>query len=166
MNESNISLNRIFKIFKEKKSLIFIFCMLIAGVLLMVFGGDIGSGGGNTDKKQSELLNKELEDRVSDICEEIYGVSNVSVMITIDTYNEQVYAKNLQAMREGEREEERADYVITSNGLVPTMEKLPSVRGIAVVCDGGDEPSVKLKLTEMLCALFSIPSSAVCILGT
>ncbi|MBE6613134.1 MAG: hypothetical protein E7632_11645 [Ruminococcaceae bacterium] len=39
------------------------------------------------------------------------------------------------------------------------------VRGIAVVLAGGDAPEIRLKLTEMLAALFGIPSSAVSIAG-
>ncbi len=37
--------------------------------------------------------------------------------------------------------------------------------GIAVVCSGGDSPSVKLALTDMLSRLFNIPTSSVCIAG-
>ncbi len=40
-----------------------------------------------------------------------------------------------------------------------------TVGGIAVVCDGGDTPGVKLKLTEVLCSLFNIPSGSVCVIG-
>ncbi|MBQ8249735.1 MAG: hypothetical protein IJY93_07655 [Clostridia bacterium] len=40
-----------------------------------------------------------------------------------------------------------------------------TVKGIAVVCDGGDRAEVKLKLTEVLCSLFSIPSGSVSVVG-
>ncbi len=40
-----------------------------------------------------------------------------------------------------------------------------AVKGIAVVCDGGDRAEVKLKLTEVLCSLFSIPSASVSVIG-
>ncbi len=39
------------------------------------------------------------------------------------------------------------------------------VGGIAVVCDGGDTAAIKLKLTELLSSLFTIPSSAVSVVG-
>lgn len=39
------------------------------------------------------------------------------------------------------------------------------VRGVAVVCRGGEEASVRLTVTEMLTALFGIPSSAVSVVG-
>lgn len=40
-----------------------------------------------------------------------------------------------------------------------------SVRGVAVVCEGGDEADVRLTLTELICALFAIPSSSVSVVG-
>lgn len=39
------------------------------------------------------------------------------------------------------------------------------VRGVAVVCSGGDDARIKLTLTEMICALFTVPSSSVSIVG-
>ncbi len=39
------------------------------------------------------------------------------------------------------------------------------VRGVAVVCRGGEAANVRLTVTEMLTALFGIPSSAVSVVG-
>ncbi len=36
-----------------------------------------------------------------------------------------------------------------------------NVRGVAVVCTGGNDANTKLLLTELICALFGIPSSSV-----
>ncbi len=44
-------------------------------------------------------------------------------------------------------------------------ENETDVRGIAVVCDGGDNAAIKLKLTEILSSLFKIPSGAVSVVG-
>ncbi len=40
-----------------------------------------------------------------------------------------------------------------------------TVRGVALVCSGGEMPEIKLKLTNLLCALFEIPSSAIGVVG-
>ena len=45
------------------------------------------------------------------------------------------------------------------------LDSLGEVRGIAVVCRGGESASVRLTITEMLTALFGIPSSAVSVVG-
>lgn len=40
-----------------------------------------------------------------------------------------------------------------------------TVRGAAVVCTGGDDAAIRLTLTELLCALFGVPSSNVSVVG-
>ncbi len=45
------------------------------------------------------------------------------------------------------------------------VDSLGEVRGIAVVCRGGESASVRLTITDMLTALFGIPSSAVSVVG-
>lgn len=45
------------------------------------------------------------------------------------------------------------------------VDGLGEVRGIAVVCRGGEAAGVRLTITEMLTALFGIPSSAVSVVG-
>ena len=45
------------------------------------------------------------------------------------------------------------------------VDSLGEVRGIAVVCRGGESADVRLTITEMMTALFGIPSSAVSVVG-
>lgn len=59
---------------------------------------------------------------------------------------------------------ERIDGVYNVHVMI-RFEDENAVRGIAVVCDGGETSEVKLKLTEVLCSLFNIPSGSVCIIG-
>lgn len=44
-------------------------------------------------------------------------------------------------------------------------DSVGEVRGVAVVCRGGEDANVRLTVTEMLTALFGIPSSAVSVVG-
>ena len=44
-------------------------------------------------------------------------------------------------------------------------DSLGEVRGIAVVCKGGNSAGVKLTITEMLTSLFGSPASAVSVVG-
>lgn len=144
---------------KDKKSMWLALAALVLGIILMLFGG-------NADEPAAPLSTvdtAELEARVKNLCERVNGVGNAVVMITLDTTGEQVYAKNSRVIGEGESSESIYEYVTASGGLVPTEEKLSRVRGIAVVCSGGNSAAVRLTLTEMLCALFDIPASAVSI---
>lgn len=149
-----------FGFIKDKKSIWLAFVALSLGVFLMLF-----SGGNSKDSidPYSAVDTAELESRVRDLCERVSGVGSAAVMITMDTAGEQVYAKNTRVVGKGEGSENIYEYVTASGGLVPTEEKLARVRGIAVVCSGGNDAAVRLTLTEMLCALFDIPASSVSI---
>ncbi len=116
---------------REKKSLWLVAAALVLGICLMLFGGRgdnvsiaATAGGGIADTGA-------LEAKVAALCERVLGVSEVSVMITLDTHS----------------------------------ESTPQVGGIAVVCKGGDDTGIRLTLTELLCALFSVPSSSVSVVG-
>jgi len=40
---------------------------------------------------------------------------------------------------------------------------MPKVKGVAVVCEGGDIPSVKQQINEIVTSVFDIPSTKVSI---
>ena len=44
-------------------------------------------------------------------------------------------------------------------------EKPPRVGGVAIVCEGGDNPAVQKKVIDLVCALYGIPSSRVSVSG-
>lgn len=122
MNDERIPLKKLIGYFSEKKSLGFIAAALILGILLMLFGR---GGDAVVFSSSSETA---VETRIRAICERISGVSEVTVMVTLD--------------KEGD------------------------VSGVAIVCSGGDEAGVRLKLTRMICSLFGIGSDSVSIIGT
>lgn len=117
MNEA-IHMGGILSALREKKSLWLIVAALILGVCMMIFGGTSRSTGDSADA---------LEARLEKLCENVYGASEVSVMVRTDSLGE--------------------------------------VRGVAVVCRGGEDAQVRLTLTEMLTALFGIPSSAISVVS-
>ena len=121
MNDGEVGVSMLIGFLKKNKSFGIIAAALILGILLMLFGGSGGTSfaGNNTAS---------LEKRVEELCARISGVSDVHVMITVDTDKD-------------------------------------TVRGVALVCTGGELPDVKLKLTNLLCALFEIPSSAISVVG-
>ena len=148
-----------FGFIKDKKSMWLALAALALGVVLMLFGGDAKDSAAENPVAGTV----ELEARVKNLCERVSGVGNATVMITLDTTGEQVYAKNSRVIGEGESSESVYEYVTAAGGLVPTEEKQSRVRGVAVVCSGGNSAAVRLTLTEMLCALFDIPASSVSI---
>lgn len=165
MNEDRPGAAEFFRYLKEKRSLWLIAAALVLGVCLMLLGGGDGSLPASAEAQDMAADTSELEARVATLCERVTGHAGATVMITMDTAGEVQYAKDIQVQTDDGRREERAEFVTVSQGLVPTVELMPRIRGVAIVCAGGDDPQVQLKLTGLLCALFGIASDAICIAG-
>ena len=140
-----------------------ILALIGAGVLLLVFGA-MSDGGGASQEDAAEgedVLSyaSALEERIVRLCEEVEGVSDVSVLLTLDGGVERVYAENGSG----------GSYVIISVGgderVVLVREIYSSVRGIAVVCRGGDNIAVQKKLTELLSCALGVPISKISVAG-
>ncbi len=120
MSDERIPPKKLIEYLRERKSLWFITAALVIGIFLMLFGR---SGG----RVLSDSSRSEIETRLENLCEQVGGVSEVTVMVRV-----------------GE------------DG---------GVKGVAIVCSGGDDPTIKLKLTQLLCALFGIGSDSVSVIG-
>ena len=165
MNEEKPGIRQFICYLSEKKSLWLILAALILGVALMFAGGE-ASVPASASAEVSPPDASALEAQVRRLCERVIGSADVTVAITLETYGEQRYAADRQILTDGARVEERTDYVAVSQGLIPTAGVAPMVRGAAIVCENGDDPSVKLRLTELVTALLGIPAHAVCVTGS
>lgn len=87
---------------------------------------------------------RKLEERLTDILTQIDGVGNIKVMVTLDTSEENEYGK-------------------TKDVLLSV--KAPSVRGVIVVCDGGDNIIVKEKVTSAVSGVFGISTTRVSVIN-
>ncbi len=167
MRDETLDIGRLIAYLKEKRSLLFVVTALILGVLLMLLGRSEGASEENLEAVSlGNNGTAELEERVEALCEKIVGVGDASVLITLETLGENVYAKDVQLTKEGESQSERVEYVKVSQGLVQTGELPPRVKGIAIVCEGGDNAGIQLKLTDMMCALFGLQTNCVKIVGS
>ena len=165
MNEEKPGILQFFRYLAEKRSLWLIAAGLVLGVLLMLSGGKPEAAAVSAEAALPPDASA-LEAQLRRLCARAIGSDDVIVAITLDTYGEQRYAADRQTLTDGERVEERTDYVTVSQGLIPTAGVAPTVRGAAIVCARGDDPAVKLRLTELACALLGIPAHAVCVSGT
>ena len=154
------------EIFKNKKILIAVIGC-ICGILLIIAGSY-----GNSSKKEGskeapslypseelEIYTERLEKRVCELIERVGGVSNVTVLVTIDTSNESIYATSGS----------NGDFVIITDPTgkenpVKVMEITANIRGIAVVCDYGGDESLKKNIINMLSSLFSIGSNRISVM--
>ena len=150
----------------------------IVGIALILFGNGNFKKSENIAEAQDtsgEILGytEILENKVRAMVKKISGY-DAAVLITLECSNESVYADNIKESEEivsedsGTRSYER-EYLIISGengeeGLL-LREIYPKIRGIAVVCNGGNEPSRQLEIIKLLSVAFGISASKVYVTG-
>ncbi len=129
----------------------------------------------NKESMDSQTLyEKKLEERLEEILAEVEGVGKVKVMITLAADSEQIVEKDrtldTQSVSEtdgtgGSRENrttndaEETVYITNQSGeKEPYVSKVkyPTVEGVLVVAEGGDDIRVNIHITEAIQALFHI----------
>lgn len=156
----------------------------LVGLLLLSLTSLPGSGGGKsgggTNNAAQESIRvdltayeQQLEARLCSIVGAIAGAGEAKVMLTLDSGSEPIYATqgdtNSEYAANGESVEEslsaNKEYVIIGSGsgeqgLVLKMVE-PQVRGVAVICQGGDDILVKQAIVEAVTAVLGIGSNKV-----
>lgn len=157
----------------KKTALIFIVGFLI---IFLIFISEASND--NTDKETKpnneislDTYCNEMEDKVQSIVSSIDGAGKTKVMITIDETKEYIYAKNESSQNKSSdnshNKDVENDYVIIEQNnddsglLVKTIE--PKIKGVAIVCEGGDDPSVQQEIYSTVSALFNISTTRISI---
>lgn len=82
-----------------------------------------------------------LEQRLITLVSSVDGVGECRVMVTLESGTEYVYT--------------------AQTALV--AEVYPAVRGVVIVCDGGDQPSICERVTEVVTTALNISKRRVCV---
>lgn len=118
------------------------------------------SAGPDETITQEEYLS-ELENSITRLVNTIDGVGRVSVMVTLESGTRYVYAveetqdtdRTNQSDATRKTDNLSRKYIVVRDrdggeAVVPQTTLLPEVRGVVVVCDGGDSAPVRARVTE------------------
>ena len=152
---------RIKKYFEANKSRITMILLAVGGVILIVVSAFFGHEEKDEPAEYTEVgfYTEYLEERITELCNSIYGVSDAKVFLTLDCSSEQIY-----------QNDGATDFLILSGDggerAVKLCEIYPKVRGIAVVCGGGDLPRIKATVTDLLAAALGLPKNQIQVAGS
>lgn len=132
--------------------------VLLLGLCLMLIPTGADSDSLESPAVTAELpqLDDGLEQRLEVILGQIQGAGQVSVLLTEQTGSETRYQSDTDSDTQAEGSALREETVILENkdrtqtGLIQRIDP-PKYLGAVVVCQGGDDPKVKLAIVEAVC---------------
>ena len=100
---------------------------------------------------------QQLEERLTGLISAMDGAGRAKVMVTLEAEEETVHAQDPERSRDSGGEASRSTHVL-AGGAAALVEAVlqPEVRGVAVLCEGGDQPGVQRRVTELVSALTGV----------
>ncbi|WP_018132458.1 stage III sporulation protein AG [Effusibacillus pohliae] len=133
----------------------------------------------NTDRQAISEYERLYEQKLTQILNQIQGVSDVTVMVNLDSTEEKVYYENLQNQKQttretdkqgGQREittfNENKQMVLTKGSpdqpvVIKTVK--PHVRGVLVVARGAEQPRIQQMMMESIQRVLEVPMHRIAI---
>lgn len=156
------------KIKKDKKSLVII-CAAVLGMVLIMLSGTTDEKSKTEVKNGTEETYQISEEKLQKLLSKIKGAGRVSVIISYESGSEAVFAYDKDENLQKDEQRTKSDYIIVDGENGETGLKIktvyPKIKGVAVVCDGADDPFTKEQIISVVSALFDISTrkiSVVC----
>ena len=132
----------LFKYLKTMKGKWTLLLLGVAGLALLLFGGASAECDRTVDSESYRLT---LTEEVRELCREVQGVGEVSVLLTLEEGEGYEYAQN-----------DSGGYVTSGGKGLLLSTRPPRVAGVAVVCTGGGDAAVQEQVRELLAAALGI----------
>ena len=143
-----------------------VWLVILVGLFLLL----LPTGGGEGEEAAAEPAQgtfdlEKTEARLAQALSQIKGAGEVTVMLTVANGPRQVLAQDVDR---NSQQGESTQTVILSRGsssqeTVTVQEIYPRYQGALVVCPGGDDPEVRLQITEALSALTGLGADKISI---
>ena len=132
----------------------YVLLVMAAGVLLMML--PMGPSGGSEEAQgppegEGQFDLELFEEKLSQVLSDIQGAGKTRVVLTLKSGSRQILAQNVE--RDGER----------SSASAVTVGQGAGTEGALVVCPGGGDPAVQLRLLEAVSALTGLGSDRISI---
>ena len=141
----------------------YVLLVLAAGALLLLLpsgGGEEPDPAGTAAAEPFDL--EGFEEKLADTLSQVQGAGKTRVVLSLDSSSRTVLAQDVERQEGG-----GASTVVTvgrgsgSQEVVPLQTVAPSFRGALVVCPGGGDPQVRLRLVEAVSALTGLGSDRI-----
>ena len=102
----------------------------------------------------------QIEQQLTGLIEQIDGAGKTVVMLTLENGEETVYALDTQS---GQTQSQETHVLLDDGSALAQTVYLPTICGAAIVCEGGGDVRVAVRITELVSALLDLPSNRICV---
>lgn len=154
------------------------FLLVTAGIIVLIIaftGG--GNAGKNTDKNtkntgendgetEIEFVENAIAQKIKSLVCEIDGAGNVNVSVSLESTGTVHYAQDVNEKKENDSIFKDSEYIYTEgnagqpDGLIVRIDA-PVIKGVAVVCDGGESAVIKNEIKSLISSLYDIGSDRI-----
>lgn len=170
-------LKRIRDVFKAEKRVRLLVVLGAVGILLICLSEFISFPVQQETKAESTQnaatdFCATTEEKLKNVIAQVHGAGRVEVMITLESSDEKVYAADEKNdIKTGTDVEQRSTdekYVLIDNGTrddgILLKTNSPKVKGVIIVCDGGDDPTVVKQISDAVSAALGVGANHISVL--
>ena len=95
----------------------------------------------------------QLEQQLTELIEQVQGAGKTTVMLTLESGEETVYALDTLS---GQTQTQWTHVLLDDGTALEQTVYLPTICGVAVVCEGGGDVRVASRITELVGALLDV----------
>ena len=164
-------IDKIKEILKKDKKILILLILAVIGIVILMFS-ELFAVEEDADEKNISMTTYEytetIEKKLTEIISSIDGAGESVVMVTIETGKENVFAKEIKSDEDENKSSSsyEYEYVVIKSGssvengmLLKVIE--PEIRGVAIVCDGGENPTVRENIINTVSAVLDIKTNSI-----
>lgn len=140
----------------------YILLMIVLGMVFLMLPTEQNTVSQNPQTAVFDLTG--FEEHLAENLSYVQGAGETRVVLTLRNDGQKIYAQDSQTQAQGSSS--RSTVTIgsgSSEQVVEVQQLYPQFQGALVVCEGGDNPSVQLKLMQAVAALTGLGSDSITI---
>ena len=103
---------------------------------------------------------QQLEQQLEQLIGQVDGAGKTTVMLTLESGEETIYALDTLS---GQTQSQQTHVLLEDGTALEETTHLPTVCGVAVVCEGGGDIRVAARITELVAALLDVLTNRICV---
>ncbi len=160
---------------EKAKKYKYILAVIAVGILLLSVNvspnqTENETANSSDEQDQNNQVVENLEQKLTELLSSIDGVGEIKVMITLESSKEYIYASEQKTTHDQSdetsyKQDSETNIIIVDNqegkSAIPIKVNEPSIKGVAIVCEGANDIMVKSSVIEATKSVLGIGSNRI-----